>query len=246
MKFFLILFFVLLANNCLPQQIVNAVMADANGITTDQKKAKYLIVVKKYNDGAFERLDYNFSGPMITLRTYNDSNLNVLDGKYMEYNLRGYLSSDGQYFQNKKDGDWTLYDDTSHSITKYKYHLDTLLAVINLDSLDNEKKKIKEDTTGQIEAAYVGGTRKISKIITSNIKVPDRMAALTKGGTDMIRFVIDTNGKSINIDVLKSTEFSFDEESKRVVSLLTDWIPASDKGVRVKAYRIQPITIELE
>ena len=72
------------------------------------------------------------------------------------------------------------------------------------------------------------------------------MAALTKGGTDMIRFVIDTNGKSINIDVLKSTEFSFDEESKRVVSLLTDWIPASDKGVRVKAYRIQPITIELE
>jgi len=218
-------------------------MADGNGITKNPKKAKYLIIVKKYAGRFFERLDYNFSWPMISMRTYNDSNLSALNGRYMEYGSSGYLSSDGQYSQNKKDGDWFSYNDTSHAIVKYKYHLDTLISVINLDSLDKEKNKIKEDTTGQIEATYMGGVKKISQIITSNIKVPDRMATLTKGGTDMIRFVIDTNGKPINIEVLKSIELTFDEESKRVVSLLNDWIPASDKGVKLKAYRIQPITV---
>lgn len=246
MRFFLISFLIFFSYNCFSQEIINAVMADANGITKNPKKAKYLIIVKKYDDRSFERLDYNFSVPLITIRTYKDSNLSTLNGRYMEYSSTGYLSSDGQYSQNKKDGDWFVYNDTSHAIAKYKYHLDSLLSVINLDSLDEEKKKIKEDTTDQIEATYAGGVKKISQIITSNIKVPDRMATLTKGGTDMIRFVIDTNGKPINIEVLKSIEFTFDEESKRVVSLLIDWIPASDKGVKLKAYRIQPITVVLE
>jgi Gram-negative bacterial TonB protein C-terminal len=246
MRLLLISFSLLISFNCFPQEIVNAVMADANGITNNQKKAKYLIVVKKDRTKSFERLDYNFRGPLIMMRTYNDSNLTTLDGEYMEYLSTGYLSSDGQYSQNKKNGDWFVYDDTSHAMLKYVYHLDTLLSIINLDSLAKEKSKIKEDTTGQIEAVYNGGTSKIFRIISTNFKVPDRTAALTKGGKGFIRFVIDTAGKPINLQVLKSVEFAFDEESLRVVALLKDWIPASDKGRKVRAYRIQPITVELE
>jgi TonB family protein len=231
---------------CTAQQIVRAVMADEKGITQNQKKAKYLIIVKKYENAVYERLDYNFSGSMISRKTYIDSNLSVLNGRCATYHASGYLFSDGQYSENKKDGNWMQYDDTSHAILKYTYHLDTLLSVINLDSLAKEKEKIKEDTTRQFEAVYIGGVTKISKIIQSNITIPDRMAALTKGGTAMIRFVIDTTGKPVDIEVLKSVEFTFDEESKRVVMLLKDWVPASDKGVKLKAYRIQPITVVLE
>jgi len=218
-------------------------MADANGITKNPKKAKYLIIVKKYGDRSFERLDYNFSGPLITIRTYKDSNLSILNGRYMEYSSTGYLSSDGQYSQNKKDGDWFVYNDTSHAIAKYKYHLDSLLSVINLDSLDEEKKKIKEDTTGQKEAYYNGGVHKVSKIIQAAFKVPERMDALKKGGTVNVRFVINISGKPVDISILHSVEFSFDEEAMRVVSLLNDWMPANDKGRKVNAYRIQPITV---
>ena len=221
-------------------------MADNKGVTDNQKKAKYLIIVKQYGDTAYERLDYNFSGPMITRRTFLDSNLTVLQGKYAEYRSTGYLSSDGEYYKNRKNAKWLVYDDTSHAVLEYKYRLDTLLSVTNLDSLEKEKKKIKEDTTGQVEATYLGGVKNISKIIQSNLAIPDRMAALTKGGTARIRFVIDTTGKPVDIEVLKSVEFTFDEESKRVVLLLKDWIPASDKGVKLKAYRIQPITVVLE
>ena len=49
----------------------------------------------------------------------------------------------------------------------------------------------------------------------------------------------------MDIQIAKSVEFAFDEESLRVVSLLKDWTPASQKGKKVNAYRIQPITISL-
>lgn len=221
-------------------------MVDDKGITDNQKKAKYLVVLKSYGDTAFERLDYNFAGPMISRATFLDSNLSVLNGASAQYSAKGYLSLYGQYDHNMKDGNWYGYDDTSHAITKFVYHLDTLLSTIDLDSLSKEDKKIKEDTTDQHEAEYMGGAKKILKIIQSNIQIPDRTSSLIKGGTVNIKFVINTTGKPIDLEVLKSVEFAFDEESLRVVSLLKDWTPASVKGRKVNAYRIQPITVSLD
>ena len=246
MKFVLALFLVLSSHSSFSQKLLGALMADDNGVTQNPKKAKYLVVMQGYGDTGYVRLDYKFAGSMITRVTFLDSALQVPNGKYSGYNSAGYLVEDGNYFKGKKEGVWYVYNDTSHAIIKNNYHLDTLLSVINLDSLDKEKEKTPHDTTGEIEAVYKGGDGKIMKIIQSKIVVPDRMASLTKGGTTSVRFVVDTNGKPRDIEILKSTEFSFDEEAKRVISLLTDWIPASDKGKKVNAYRIQPITVVLE
>ena len=246
MKIFSIFFAILLNYTATAQKIIGAVMVDENGITQNEKKAKYLVVLKNYGDTAFERLDYSFAGPMQTSTTFKDSQLSILNGRYMEYNSSGYLHSEGNYDHNRKDGKWYIYDDTSHAVLEYKFHLDTLISTIDLDSLHKEKEKIKEDTTGQFEAVYVGGVKKIAEIIQKNIQIPDRMAALTNGGTSRVRFVVDIEGKLQNIEIQKSVEFSFDEESLRVVALLKDWMPASDKGEKVKAYRVQPITVTLQ
>lgn len=220
-------------------------MTDGNSVTEDVKKAKFLVVLEQVNDTSFQRLDYNFAGPMETLTTFRDRDLKILNGNYADYNTNGYLATTGQYVNGKKDGLWYAYNDTSKAITKYVFHLDSLVSTIDLDSLDAENKKIKRDTTGELEAVYKGGNQKISGIITSNFKVPDRTASLTKGGTASIRFVIDTSGKPIDLVVLRSAEFAFDREAMRVVALMNKWIPASDKGRKVNAYRIQPITISL-
>ncbi|HSV09647.1 MAG TPA: energy transducer TonB, partial [Hanamia sp.] len=142
-------------------------------------------------------------------------------------------------------GLWYLYDDTAKVITKYTFHLDTLLSTIDMDSLGKANVKIKQDTTGEVEASYKGGNGKIRSFISSNFKLPQRTISLHKDGTVKIRFVIDTEGEVIEIAVLQSVEFAFDEEAMRVISLMKKWNPASDKGKKVKAYRIQPITISL-
>ncbi len=61
MKKYLLGFFLLgISFNSNAQKIIGALIADENGVTTDQSKAKYLVVLKKYNDSVFERLDYYF------------------------------------------------------------------------------------------------------------------------------------------------------------------------------------------
>ncbi len=243
MRTVLVFFALFISVSGFAQKILGAAMADDNGITNDQKKAKFLVVEKQINDSTFEKLNYNFSGPMINRATFKDKALTILNGDYADYHTNGYLATTGQYNNNKKDGLWYLYDDTAKVITQYTFHLDTLLSTIDTDSLDKASKKIKQDTTGEIEASYKGGNAKIRSLISSNFKVPQRTFTLHKDGSVKIRFVIDTAGDVKDIAVLQSVEFAFDEEAMRVISLMKKWNPASDKGKKVKAYRIQPIAI---
>ena len=221
-------------------------MVGESGVTEDVKKAKFLIVVKTYDDTAFERLEYNFTGPMKRCLTYKDAMLKTLQGRYVNFYPSGIISSEGNYVDNKKDGSWYLYDDTSHAITEYQYHLDTLLAAINLDSLALEKKKVTEDTIGEHEAEYKGGEKSFSKFISQNLKIPERTQSLEAGGTVRVRFIVNKEGKVTNIRIWKSVEFAFDEEALRVVSLSKGWTPAIQRGRKVNAYREQPITISFK
>jgi TonB family protein len=246
MKKYFLIFFLAFSQFAIAQKLINAVMVGDNGITEDVKKAKFLIVVKTYGDTAFERLEYNFTGPMKRRLTYKDAMLKTLHGRFVNFSPSGIVSSEGDYVDNKKDGSWYLYNDTAHAITEYKYHLDTLLAVIDLDSLQLEKKKITEDTTGEHEADYKGGIKKFSNFISQNLKIPERTQSLEAGGTVRVRFVIDKEGKVINVRIWKSVEFAFDEEALRVVSISKDWIPAIQKGRKVNAYREQPISLSFK
>ena len=246
MKKYLAILFLLTSRFVIAQNIVNAVMVGDKGITDDAKIAKYLIVVKAWGDTAFERLEYNFTGPMKRRLTYKDPLLKILNGNFTNFSPAGFVASEGNYIDNKKNGSWYLYDDTAHAIVEYKYHFDTLLAALNLDSLELKKKKINIDTTDEHEAEYKGGQKKYVNYIYKNLKIPERTQTLEAGGTVRVRFIVDKEGKVTNVRICKSVEFAFDEEVMRVVSTAQDWIPASQKGRKVNAYREQPITISFK
>ena len=82
---YLIILLLIFSQSVISQQIVNAVMVGNKGITENQREAKYLIIVKKYNDSAFERLEYNFAGPIKRRLTYKDPDLKILNGTYADY-----------------------------------------------------------------------------------------------------------------------------------------------------------------
>jgi TonB family protein len=227
------------------QKILGAVMTDENGITNDQQKAKFLVVEKQINDTAFEKLEYNFAGPMINRATFKDKALTILNGDYADYHENGYLATTGRYNNNKKDGVWYIYNDTSKALTELKFHLDSLVSKMDMDSMTKVNEKINQDTTAEFEATYPGGIGKIRSLISSKFILPQRTISLRQGGTVKIRFLIDTTGDVKGIAVLQSVEFAFDEEAMRVISLMKKWNPASEKGKKVIAYRIQPITVSL-
>ncbi|MEO8852392.1 MAG: TonB family protein [Ginsengibacter sp.] len=246
MRVLFLLLSLLMGSSTFSQKIIGSAMADDKGITDKEKNAKFLIVEKQMNDTAFERLDYFFAGPMISRGTFKDKGLSILNGPYADYHTNGSMATSGQYVNNKKDGTWYVYDDTLKAITEYKFRMDSLVATLDMDSLDKVNKEIKRDTTGEVEAEFKGGTGRIRSIITSNFKVPERTQSLIKNGTVKVRFIVDTSGKQADRYLAKSVEFAFDEEALRVVALINNWIPASQKGRKVNAYRIQPISINLQ
>ncbi|HET9824550.1 MAG TPA: energy transducer TonB, partial [Chitinophagaceae bacterium] len=84
------------------------------------------------------------------------------------------------------------------------------------------------------------------KYIQKNLRVPERATSLNVNGTVMISFVVNTSGKIEDARIVRSVEYSADQEALRVVTSSPDWIPAEENGRKVKAYRIQPITINID
>ncbi|HEV8081399.1 MAG TPA: energy transducer TonB [Chitinophagaceae bacterium] len=245
MKFlFFILLFSFFVNAGSSQKIIGAAMLDEKENTTsNEKKAKYLIVLKKYNDTTFEKLDYNFAGPLQRRMMYRDSLLTSLNGSYADFREDGFIYSDGKYINNKKEGSWYVYDDTAHAKFEYKYHLDSLTALINLDSLSEEKKKIK-DTINRTDAEYKGGNKKLHYLY-SNFKMPERTQSVNSEGEIRVRFIISEDGKPIKFMIIKSLEFAADEEALRVTAMAKDWIPATENGKKIEAGFILPFKIDI-
>ena len=85
------------------QRVTKIVLLGENGIVHDIKMARSFIVMKKYPDGTYQRLNYKKRGPLQSMQTYGDSTLSFYEGKYLAYNPNGNLNCMGYYLGNKKD-----------------------------------------------------------------------------------------------------------------------------------------------
>ncbi len=240
-QLFFLLFIFFFQCTLAAQEIVNIVYVGDNGITEDVKKATSFIVIKQYNDSSFERLDYKMSAPLVKLRTYSDSNLTLLQGRYMEYHPSGELHIIGEYINNLKEKEWHHYDESGKENLIETYKAGELTAS---KLPDTSKKKDSITYKDEREAQFKSGKNEWNKYLQENLKTEVGLSSL-KGGTVRVLFIINTDGKLSNVNVKKSVEFVLDEEVLRVVRNAPPWIPAFQNGKTVRAYRVQPITFSV-
>jgi periplasmic protein TonB len=224
---------------CLSQQIVNVVLVGDEGVTENIKKAHSFIVVKKYPD-CFKRLDYKKNAPLQKLRSFSDSTLTVLDGVYMEYGSTGYASISGYYSNNLKDRDWYTYNEKGKQLLLEKYDKGVLISTKDLDTVkkDTAKYVLKP---GEIEAKFKNGGTDWSKYLTRNLD-GNVATKSVRGGEVIVQFVVNKDGKCVNVNLHKSVEFVLDEEAIRIIEKSPLWESAEQDGRKVNAYRRQPIT----
>jgi protein TonB len=239
-KFFLCSLIFLTGHCCFAQQIVNLVLVGDDGITENIKKAHSYIVVKKYPDG-FKRLDYKKNAPLQKLKSFSDSSLTVLQGIYLEYWPNGYISKSGYYDNNLKEKDWYTYNESGKQLLLEKYAKGALISSLNVDTI--KKDKTVKDTLkpGEIEASFKNGGTGWSKYLMRNLN-GDVASKSVKGGNVIVQFVVNKEGKCVDVNLHKSVEFVLDEEAIRIIEQSPLWEPAEQDGQKVKAYRRQPIT----
>jgi protein TonB len=92
---------------------------------------------------------------------------------------------------------------------------------------------------------FPGGEREMMRFIKNNLRYPLSAQANGVQGTVLLNFVIDREGKIVNIKVIKSVGFGCDEESVRVMGMMPLWSPGKQKGQTVLVSFTMPIRFVL-
>lgn len=97
------------------------------------------------------------------------------------------------------------------------------------------------------EAVYIDGAKEWEAYLAKkvNVRVPSFHNAPKGVYTVVVRFVVDTEGKIINVKPETNLGYGMEEELIRVIKKSKDWIPAIKYNKPVKAYRRQPLTFVL-
>jgi len=222
------------------QRVTKIVFLGEKGIVPDIKSAKSFIVMKKYPDGSYQRLNYKKEGPLESMQTYGDSSLSFFEGNYFRYSNRGLLNCMGYYKQNKKDSVWYYYNDTFKVIKKEIYRAGELIKTIDPDSVKKEFSSIEEFIKIEREASFPGKNGAWVDYLNRTVN-PDVSLKSVTGGRIIVCFSISPLGDVENIYLRKSAEYVLDEEGIRVIRESPAWNPADQNGKKVIAFRTQPL-----
>ncbi len=99
-------------------------------------------------------------------------------------------------------------------------------------------------TKVEVEASFPGGLQAWSKYISRAIT--DSISKFTEAdyGTCVLRFIVNTDGtvNDVIATTMKGTELA--KVSIKAIKNGPKWIPASQNGHTVAAYRLQPVTLQ--
>lgn len=94
--------------------------------------------------------------------------------------------------------------------------------------------------------AFPGGDSQLMEFIMRNIKYPEIAKEQGVQGKVIVNFIVDEEGKIININVVKSLSKECDAEAMRVVRLMPQWKPGMQNGKKIKTKMNLPISFKLK
>ncbi|MFT3933215.1 MAG: energy transducer TonB [Chitinophagaceae bacterium] len=253
--YLLFLFFSIITTTSICQSSGNAgeafYMLDAKMKGTDADKAVYFIHVFKVHDSCWQFDTYNILGPIISSEQYKDNKGSEAGGMFCYYNKKGKVDSSGMYQNGFQQGSWYFINDTGRYYMLKEYDAGRIITVkdiIKIDSirkLEEANKTIKPDSTEK-EADFVGGQSRWIYYLGKHMVYPERALKADKQGTVVVQFIIDEDGNVTYPEIVRSVEYSLDQEAIRLIKNSPTWIPGEKNGKKVKSYKMQPITFKFE
>jgi len=93
---------------------------------------------------------------------------------------------------------------------------------------------------------YPGGDEALFKFIYENVMYPPEAKERGIQGKVILRFVVTSDGSVEDVTVVRGIDPLLDAEAVRVMSLLPDWIPGTQRGQPVDVYYSVPISFSLK
>jgi len=236
----------------------------------NESEAAYFLQLIKADDTTYVCRYYSKSGPMVRQEVFYDVNLSIPHGRFCWYDENGNLDSTGFVNHGQKDGQWVTYNDKMEKTMSAKYdngkEIERRDYTANLYiSGDGSTSKLDEKEKAEHDA-YVSDSianklifekakfeddddknKKWQKYLEKNLQVPNRtMSVLGRGNYSiLVSFVVDKDGGTDDIFIMKSVEWSADAEIFHLIKDSPRWIPATRNGEKVLYRQKQSISFQV-
>ena len=94
--------------------------------------------------------------------------------------------------------------------------------------------------------SFPGGDAARNKFLSENIVYPMQASENGIQGTVYVSFIVNTDGKTENIKILRGIGGGCDEEAMRVVKLMPRWKPGKQNGKMVSVFYTMPVYFKLQ
>ena len=152
--------------------------------------------------------------------------------------------------------EWYIWSKALGYIKELQFDNDILISEKDSTQIkeeSNQRKKTRDSLLKnpnpksiEIESEFKGGITAWGNYLSKNFRYPKTAIKKKIQGTVIIQFIVDKDGKVTDVLVVKSVEFSLDQEALRIIRRSPDWIPAEQNGKKVKSYKKQPIVFSLQ
>ncbi|HOU68990.1 MAG TPA: energy transducer TonB [Paludibacteraceae bacterium] len=94
--------------------------------------------------------------------------------------------------------------------------------------------------------SFPGGDKALMEYLQKNMKYPTIAAENGIKGRVMVTFVVNKDGKIVDVKVLRGVDPSLDKEAIRVVSAMPAWKPGKQSGKPVRTQYTLPVVFRLQ
>ena len=93
---------------------------------------------------------------------------------------------------------------------------------------------------------FPGGYEKLRRHVAKVQQYPDSEYRAGVEGKVWVRFTVEEDGSLTDINILRSISWGLDNEAKRLIRSMPNWLPAKVKGKTVRCRVVLPINFKLE
>ena len=113
--------------------------------------------------------------------------------------------------------------------------MDELLSICNVGEAGTEQHNPFTDQP-DTPAEFAGGKDGWTRFLIRNLRYPQYAMGNNIVGSVKVLFMVDEKGRITDDIILKSAEFTLDNEARRLLHESHEWIPATKNGQKVKSY----------
>jgi TonB family protein len=201
-------------------------------------------VIKEYNVGK-GNTDYHYTYNKLVIIECRDSTGKIQakngNGYYIKYGEDFKEISKGNIVNGVEDGEWQGMVNESISYTCIYDK-----GILQNGTCYDSKGKEYPFTDMKIAPSFNGGGEQFFKFFKRNFHYPDAAKKNNIQGKVYITFIVDTDGRLSDFEIVKGLGYGCDEEVLKLMKKSPPWLPAYQYGIPVRTQYAMPVSFALQ